>query len=160
MLFESIDEIYDDLILLLDKNQTKILEDTNLISISIPLESVKIKEILFVLNICFLTENYYKFGHINKNKYKDGSFIRIVLEIAEMCNYLGYSSDQIVNICVEMKTILKNRNVNEKINSMFFQELFYYLKNLYLMSYFNKINNNDNIDYFKIYKQFDLKNGR
>ena len=50
MLFESIDEIYDDLILLLDKNQTKILEDTNFISISIPIESLKIKEILFVIN--------------------------------------------------------------------------------------------------------------
>ena len=49
-LFESIDEIYDDLILLLDKNQTKILEDTNFISISIPIESLKIKEILFVIN--------------------------------------------------------------------------------------------------------------
>ncbi len=50
LLFESIDEIYDDLILLLDKNQTKILEDTNFISISIPIESLKIKEILFVIN--------------------------------------------------------------------------------------------------------------
>ena len=49
-LHETIDEIYDDLILLMNKNQTKILEDTNLISISIPLESVKIKEILLVLN--------------------------------------------------------------------------------------------------------------
>ena len=49
-LFESIDEIYDDLFLLLDKNQTKILEDTNFISISIPIESLKIKEILFVIN--------------------------------------------------------------------------------------------------------------
>ena len=49
-LYETIDEIYDDLILLMNKNQTKILEDTNLISISIPLESVKFKELLFVLN--------------------------------------------------------------------------------------------------------------
>ncbi len=50
LLFESNDEIYDDLILLLDKNQTKILEDTNFITISIPVESLKIKEILFVIN--------------------------------------------------------------------------------------------------------------
>ena len=47
---ETIDEIYDELILLLNKNKTKILEETNQIFISIPVEMVKVKEILFVLD--------------------------------------------------------------------------------------------------------------
>ena len=47
---ETIDEIYDDLILLMNKNQTKIYEENKSIKISIPLESLKIKEIIFILN--------------------------------------------------------------------------------------------------------------
>ena len=49
-LCETIDEIYLELITLLKKNQTKIIEETNQIYISIPIENVKIKEILFVVN--------------------------------------------------------------------------------------------------------------
>ena len=49
LLFETIDETYEDLILLMNKNQTKILEEANSIRISIPLESKKIKEITFIM---------------------------------------------------------------------------------------------------------------
>ena len=49
LIYESIDEIYNDLILFLNKNQTKIIEEANIIQISIPIESMKIKEILFEL---------------------------------------------------------------------------------------------------------------
>lgn len=49
LIYESINEIYDDLILFLDKNQTKIIEEANIIKISIPIESIKIKEIVFTL---------------------------------------------------------------------------------------------------------------
>ena len=47
---DSIDEIYDELIHDLNKNQTKIIEETNQIIINIPVEYLKIKEILFVIN--------------------------------------------------------------------------------------------------------------
>ena len=50
LLHETIDEIYDDLILLMNKNQTKIYEENRSIKLSIPLESLKIKEIIFILN--------------------------------------------------------------------------------------------------------------
>ena len=50
LLYETIDEIYEDLILLMDKNQTKISEENNTIKINIPIESKKIKEISFILN--------------------------------------------------------------------------------------------------------------
>ena len=50
LLYETIDEIYEDLILLMDKNQTKISEENNTIKINIPIESKKIKEISFTLN--------------------------------------------------------------------------------------------------------------
>ena len=49
LLYETIDEIYDDLILLMNKKQTKIFEENDYINIIIPLESVKIKEISFTI---------------------------------------------------------------------------------------------------------------
>ena len=49
-LCDSIDEIYDELIRLLNKNQYKIIEETNKIYISIPVEHLKVKEILIVVN--------------------------------------------------------------------------------------------------------------
>ena len=48
-LCESIEKIYDELTHNLSKNQTKILEETNQIYISIPVDHLKIKEILFVI---------------------------------------------------------------------------------------------------------------
>ena len=49
-LCETIDEIYDELISLMKKNQSKIMEETNQIYINIPIENLKVKEILFVVN--------------------------------------------------------------------------------------------------------------
>ena len=49
VLFETIDEIYDDLVLLLDKKNTQITEENKNIKINIPLESIKLKEIEFTL---------------------------------------------------------------------------------------------------------------
>ena len=49
-LCETIDEIYDELISLMKKNQSKIIEETNQIYINIPIENLKVKEILFVVN--------------------------------------------------------------------------------------------------------------
>ena len=46
-LCDTIDEIYDELIHNLNKNETKILEETNQIIINIPVDNLKIKEILF-----------------------------------------------------------------------------------------------------------------
>ena len=43
-------EIHDELIRLLNKNQSKIIEETNVIYINIPIEHVKIKGKLFVVN--------------------------------------------------------------------------------------------------------------
>ena len=48
-LCDSIDEIYDELIHNLNKNETKILEETNQIIINIPVDHLKIKEILFLV---------------------------------------------------------------------------------------------------------------
>ena len=49
-LCETIDEMYEQIIILFEKNQTHIIEDTNQISIIIPVEHIKIKEIVFVVN--------------------------------------------------------------------------------------------------------------
>ena len=50
LICETIDEIYDELIRNLNKNQTKIIEETNQIIINIPTDNLKIKEILFIVN--------------------------------------------------------------------------------------------------------------
>ena len=50
LLCETIDEIYNELIRLMKNNQTKIIEETNQINIIIPVEYIKIKEILIVIN--------------------------------------------------------------------------------------------------------------
>ena len=49
LLFETLDEIYEDLILLMNKNQTKIFEENNYIKISFPIEIKTIKEISFIM---------------------------------------------------------------------------------------------------------------
>ena len=49
ILCETIDEIYDDLISLLNENQTTIIEEDNKISINIPTKHPRIKEIIFTL---------------------------------------------------------------------------------------------------------------
>ena len=64
LIYESIDEIYNDLILFLNKNQTKIIEKANIIQISIPIESMKIKEILFELKKSEKNDNE-KYQEIN-----------------------------------------------------------------------------------------------
>ena len=56
-LCETIDEIYLELITLQKKNQTKIIEETNQIYISIPIENLRIKEILFVVNEIIKTDS-------------------------------------------------------------------------------------------------------
>ena len=50
MSYETIDEIYIELISLMKKNKTKIIEEINQIYINIPVEHMTIKEILFVIN--------------------------------------------------------------------------------------------------------------
>ena len=49
-LCETIEEVYEQLIILLDRNQTIIIEETNLIYISIPVDHLKVKEILLTVN--------------------------------------------------------------------------------------------------------------
>ena len=49
LLYDSINDIYKDLLLYLDINQTKIIEEANKIKIIIPIENIRIKEIIFEL---------------------------------------------------------------------------------------------------------------
>ena len=49
-IYDSINEIYQDLILYLDKNQTKIIEESNIIKIKIPIGDIRVKEIIFELS--------------------------------------------------------------------------------------------------------------
>ena len=54
---ENIDEIFEDLIYLMNKNTTKVIEDIGAMRINIPLDSIKFKEITFNLNESENNEN-------------------------------------------------------------------------------------------------------
>jgi hypothetical protein len=103
-LFESIDEVYNDLIILLDKNQTKILEDKNFISISIPMESLKIKELLFVINKLEKNDNE-----------KMQEIFSLILEMKTEIKKLNENK----NLKEEIKNLKEdNKNLKEEIKNL------------------------------------------
>ena len=56
-LCDSIDEIYNELINLLDKNKSNIIEETNKIYLNIQTGNLKVKEIIFCINEIIMKEN-------------------------------------------------------------------------------------------------------
>jgi FtsZ-binding cell division protein ZapB len=91
-LCDSIDKIYDELIHNLNKNQTKIIEETNQIIINIPTDHIKIKEILFIV-----------FEKIKNDKETINELLSIISNLKEEIN--------------DLKTN-KIENMNEKINNL------------------------------------------
>ena len=104
-LCETIDEMYEQIIILFEKNQTHIIEDTNQISIIIPVEHIKIKEIVFVVN----------------EKSKNDSE-----KIDELYNIISTLNIEIINLKEENKKIKEeNISLKEKI-----QEFLLYIPDL------------------------------
>ena len=91
-LCDSIDEIYDELIHNLNKNQTKIIEETNQIIINIPTDHIKIKEMLFIV-----------FEKIKNDKETINELLFIISNLKEEIN--------------DLKTN-KIENINEKVNNL------------------------------------------
>ena len=142
-LCDSIDEIYDELTHNLSKNQTKILEETNQIYISIPVDHLKIKEILFVIE-----------EKLKDDKEKIQELILIVTnlkqEIKELKN--NKNNDEFSKLNEKIITLEKeNSKLNEKIitlekeNSKINEELNSYKIFLpYLEKYKKKSDDDDN----------------
>ena len=142
-LCDSIDEIYDELTHNLSKNQTKILEETNQIYISIPIDHLKIKEILFVIE-----------EKLKDDKEKIQELILIVTnlkqEIKELKN--NKNNDEFSKLNEKIITLEKeNSKLNEKIitlekeNSKINEELNSYKIFLpYLEKYKKKSDDDDN----------------
>ena len=116
-LCETIDEIYDELIRLLNKNQFKIIEETNSIYISIPIEHSKLKEILFEVN------------EIIKNDSEKINELFSIISIMkkEMKEFKEqFKNEEINNLKEEIKNLKKeindlkgnNNNLNEKNNNI------------------------------------------
>ena len=112
-LCDSIDEIYDELIHNLNKNQTKIIEETNQIIINIPTDHIKIKEILF--------DVYEK---IKNDKETINELLSIVSNLKQeiddlKTNKIENINEQINNLEKENKEFKKdNSKLNEKINNL------------------------------------------
>ena len=142
-LCDSIDEIYDELTHNLSKNQTKILEETNQIYISIPIDHLKIKEILFVIE-----------EKLKDDKEKIQELILIVTnlkqEIKELKN--NKNNDEFSKLNEKIITLEKeNSKLNAKIitlekeNSKINEELNSYKIFLpYLVKYKKKSDDDDN----------------
>ena len=142
-LCDSIDEIYDELTHNLSKNQTKILEETNQIYISIPIDHLKIKEILFVIE-----------EKLKDDKEKIQELILIVTnlkqEIKELKN--NKNNDEFSKLNEKIITLEKeNSKLNAKIitlekeNSKINEELNSYKIFLpYLEKYKKKSDDDDN----------------
>ena len=115
-MYDSIDEIYEDLVILMDKDKTIIKEEESKVNIKVPLESHKFKEIVFTLNK--LTKN-------EEEKYKE-----LLLSITNLNNEI---KDLKTNYLEQIKTLSdENKSLKEEIN---------YLKNKmsYLETYFEII---------------------
>ena len=95
---ETIDEIYGELIFLLKKNQTKLLENNNEISIIIPLEPTIIKEIIFILE--------------EKSKKEEENIKELILVISDMKVEINKLKEEL-NISNQ-----KNIELNNKITSL------------------------------------------
>ena len=110
MSFETIDEIYIELISLMKKNQTKIIEEINQIYINIPVDHMKIKEITFVINE--ITKNYSE---------KINELFSIMSNIKQKMKELkeNIKNDEI-KILKEENQILKEdiKNLKEEIKNM------------------------------------------
>ncbi len=112
-LCDSIDEIYDELIHNLNKNQTKIIEETNQIIINIPTDNLKIKEILFVV-----------YEKIKNDKETINELLSIVSNLKQEINDLKTNkieniNEKINNLEKENKEFKKdNSTLNEKINNL------------------------------------------
>ncbi len=112
-LCDSIDEIYDELIYNLNKNQTKIIEETNQIIINIPVEHLKIKEILFIVN-----------EKIKSDKETINELLSIISNLKEEINDLKTNkieniNEKINNLEKENKEFKKdNSTLKEKVNNL------------------------------------------
>ena len=112
-LCDSIDEIYDEIIHNLNKNQTKIIEETNQIIINIPTDHIKIKEILFIV-----------YEKIKNDKETINELLSIISNLKEEINDLKTNkieniNEKINNLEKENKEFKKdNSTLNEKINNL------------------------------------------
>ena len=99
-LCDNIDEIYNELINLLDKNKSKIIEGNNKIDLNIPIDNLKIKEIKFSMN------EMNKFSIISPLKNKMNNLKEDNKNLREEIN----------NLKEEIKNIKEEINKKDKID--------------------------------------------
>ena len=107
-LCDNINEIYDELINLLDKNKSKIIEGNNKIDLNIPIDNLKIKEIKFSIN------EKNKFSIISKLKKKMKNLKEDNRNLREEINYLKEE----INKLKEDNNNKKNNNIKEEISNL------------------------------------------
>ena len=114
-LCNSIDEIYQLLIMLLKKNQTKIIEKNNQIHISIPVEYVNITEILFVVNEIRNNDNEKNNELFSIIKQEIKNFKEKIKKINKLKEENKIIKEENNNLKLEIKNN-KEKNTNEITN--------------------------------------------
>ena len=130
VIYDSIDEIYDELIYNLNKNQSKIIEETNLILLFIPVDNLKIKEITFELS-----------EKIKSDKERIDELISVVSNLNEEIKELKSNNIKIEeNIDEKINNLEKeNSNLKQKINSLEIEVSEFKKENKKLIEKINKI---------------------
>ena len=102
---DNIDEIYEELINLLDKNKSKIIEENNQIYLNIPTENKIIQEIKFCINEITMNNNE-----------KIDKIFEIISNLKEEINNL---KEENKNLKEEINNLKKcDKDINEEINNL------------------------------------------
>ena len=112
-LCDSIDEIYEELKLLINKNKPKIIEVSNQIHINIPIENVKVKEILFEVNEIKKndSEKINELFSIISNIKQENKEFKVQFKNEEINNLKEENKnmkEEIKNLIEEIKTLKEN----------------------------------------------------
>ena len=111
-LYDNIDEMYNELVNLLDKNNAKIFERNNEINLNIPIENLKIKEIKISMNEIKMNDNE-----------KIEKIFSLISNLKEEINYLKRDNqnlkEEIKNLREEINDLKGNNiNLNENNNNI------------------------------------------
>ncbi len=117
---ETISEIYEELMRLMKKNQIKLIEETNKIYISIPIDYFNVKEILFIVNEIVkndIEKNNKLFSIISNMEEEIKEFKKKIKQINNLKEEINNIKEENKKIKEENKNI-KEENKNLKKNNL------------------------------------------
>ena len=119
---ETISEIYEEVMRLMKKNQIKLIEETNKIYISIPIDYFNVKEILFIVNEIVkndIEKNNKLFSIISNMEEEIKEFKKKIKQINNLKEEINNIKEENKKIKEENKNIKEeNKNIKEEIKTL------------------------------------------